>query len=250
VSLTLGEAHDRLVGAAGGYLRNTFHEEFVTCRVCRTPVDGYQRCGPCSRARAGWPKPPLADRVASITYAVKGEQGGHLMRQYKAPAPTTGARAQSIVQYAFMGALVGHTACVSVLAGTAVTHWAAVPAVSSGRTGEHPLHSLVAPIMRLFPEVPVEVAIRDSQRIVREDRFTVPPVPSGHVLVIDDTWTTGSQVQSLAWALRLAGAETVSVLVMARWLDPDWVPSQNLIRSLPGRTFDPDVCPWTGAACP
>lgn len=41
---------------------------------------------------------------------------------------------------------------------------------------------------------------------------------SSHVLLIDDTWTSGGHSQSAALALRYAGAEYITLLVLARWL--------------------------------
>jgi orotate phosphoribosyltransferase len=70
------------------------------------------------------------------------------------------------------------------------------------------------------------------------------------VLLIDDTWTTGGHAQSAVLALRKAGATRVSVLVVARWLKEDYGDNKKFIAELANRDYDPDICPWTGAACP
>src|ERR1700751_5460924 len=55
------------VRAAGGYLRNVVRPPPITCRVCAAPVDGFDRCWRCDRARriGG-----VADVVAPLTYAI------------------------------------------------------------------------------------------------------------------------------------------------------------------------------------
>lgn len=40
-----------LTAHAGGYLRNPVREPRVTCRVCTTPVDGFDLCYPCREHR-------------------------------------------------------------------------------------------------------------------------------------------------------------------------------------------------------
>jgi hypothetical protein len=58
-----------LVSGAGGYLRNPVRQDEVTCAVCATPVDGFERCFQCNRRRVHG---GLADSVAFLTYAVAG----------------------------------------------------------------------------------------------------------------------------------------------------------------------------------
>lgn len=88
----------------------------------------------------------------------------------------------------------------------------------------------------------------------------MPPVPEGaHVLLIDDTWTSGGHAQSAALAARAEGAAHVSVLVVARWIEPSWVllldgerkvDPETYLRGLSPGDYDPLVCPWTGGVCP
>lgn len=70
-----------------------------------------------------------------------------------------------------------------------------------------------------------------------------------HVLVVDDTWATGSRAQSAALALKSAGAEAVTVLVLARWLNPqDGTPTARFLRRAWPESYDPRLCP-VSAAC-
>ena len=47
-------------------------------------------------------------------------------------------------------------------------------------------------------------------------RFRAAALPGARVLLIDDTWTTGSSAQSAAMALRSAGADAVVTVVLGR----------------------------------
>jgi hypothetical protein len=88
---------------------------------------------------------------------------------------------------------------------------------------------------------------------VAADRFVVatPDLVRGrHVLVPDDTWTTGARAQSMSLTLRAAGASGVSVMVLARWLAPGWEATGAYLKTHPHRDFDPAVCPVTGGDCP
>ncbi|MEH0985849.1 hypothetical protein [Micromonospora sp. CPCC 205556] len=61
-------------------------------------------------------------------------------------------------------------------------------------------------------------------------------------LVIDDTWTTGARAQSLAYALKQAGAERVAIVVLGRHVNPDHPPSAPLLAAIRNSIFDPAVC--------
>jgi hypothetical protein len=148
-------------------------------------------------------------------------------------------------------ALDGHTKCAGTLAGRPVTHWAIVPSLPA-KPYDHPLRRLV--IDRVpGTEVPLAAAANVSQpRTVNPDHFTCATrLPQGsHVLLIDDTWTTGGHAHSAVLALRKAGAKRVSVLVVARWLKEDYGDNTRFISELSTRDYDPRICPWMGAACP
>ena len=235
-----------LVAVGGGYLRNPVRSRHVTCADCMTPVAGYELCFPCNghHARSG-----LADATAFLTYAVAGRESGHVMRGYKARPPV--AEHRMVVGLLLLLALDGHTKCAGTLAGRPVTHWAIVPSLPA-KLYEHPLRRLVvdrAP----GTEVPLVAAANVSQpRTVNPDHFTCAMRlhQGSHVLLIDDTWTTGGHAQSAVLALRKAGAARVSVLVVARWLKEDYGDNKRFIAELATRDYDPRICPWTGAACP
>ncbi|WP_253829152.1 hypothetical protein [Prauserella aidingensis] len=90
-------------------------------------------------------------------------------------------------------------------------------------------------------------------RTPRQDRFRLSDtfegaVSGGHVLVVDDTWVSGDKGQSAALTLKAAGASTVTVLCVARWLRADWPDHEELITKLE-QPYDPLCCPVSGGTC-
>ena len=235
-----------LVSRAGGYLHNPVRKDQETCVVCATPVSGFQHCYQCRQHRC---YDGLADASAFLTYAVAGQQSGYVMRGYKAPSPLDEHRTV-VLLLLFLG-LAGHGRCPGVLAGHPVTHWATVPSLPA-KSGEHPLHRLVGSLppgreVRLTAAIDV-----DDPRDISPGHFGVMAAPprGAHVLLMDDTWASGGHAQSAVLALRRAGAARVSLLVVARWINPDYGGGAEFLRGLAGHDYDPGICPWTGGACP
>lgn len=246
VSLT--RLRDSLAARAGGYLRNPVRLAKVTCTVCARPSDGFTRCFQCRQHRYFH---GLADATAIMTYAVAGQQSGSMMRGYKA-APPVREHQLAVRLLAELG-VAGHASCAAELAGTPVTHWAAVPSLPA-KPGEHPLCPLVSPHA---PGERISLTAAASGRVqyardVSADHFAVAGrlPPGAHVLLIDDTWVTGGHAQSAALALRQAGATRISLLVIARWMTRDTSLSARFLRDLQTRDYDPAACPWTGVTCP
>lgn len=237
---------DVLVARAGGYLRNPPRRSQVTCAVCAAPAAGYTRCFICQghRAQAG-----LADRTAFLTFAVAGQQSAYVMRGYKAQPPV-GEHVTTVTLLALL-ALVMHRDCPGAMASQPVTHWATVPSLPA-RPGEHPLHRIIGNVAP-GNEIRLTAAAQcRAPRDVSPAHFSAgaPLPPGSHVLLIDDTWTTGGHAQSAVLALRRAAATQVSVLVVARWINKDYRGNAAFLTELAGRDYDPAVCPWTGGACP
>lgn len=237
---------DILVAIGGGYLRNPLRSALVTCADCTTPVVGYKRCYTCHGHRA---RPGLADAIAFLTYAVAGQESGYLMRGYKARPPV--AEHRLVVGLLLHLALTDHTGCAETLGGLSVTHWATVPSLPS-KPYAHPLHGLVASRAQGMEAPLVAAAAVEHPRALNADHFacTVALPKGSHVLLIDDTWTTGGHAQSAVLALRQAGATRVSLLVVARWLKEDYGDNKQFIADMRTRDFDPRICPWTGGNCP
>jgi predicted amidophosphoribosyltransferase len=243
---TMARLSAALVSRGGGYLRNPVRQRQVTCAVCTTPALGQDRCFACRqhRAYAG-----LADASAFLTYAVAGQQSEDVMRGYK--APQSPAEHRIVVALLVIVGLSGHAQCPQALAGAPVTHWASVPSLPA-QPGEHPLRAIVS---NVAPGQEIRLAAAASARFPRDvnpHHFSAGgPLPAGsHVLLIDDTWAGGGHAQSAALGLRRAGADRVSLLVVARWIRTDFKGNVAFLRELATRDYDPAICPWTGGTCP
>jgi hypothetical protein len=192
------------------------------CATCRGPARAdYLYCFHCGLQAESAPG-LLADVVVPVSYAMKGGELAHDLWVYKSALAGAG-RAQAALLALLLVFLRDHGSCAWRLAGGgAPTHLAVVPS-TRGRHGPHPLQVLVAPALAL-PWV--HLAIRAHQdppdpddRYLSLDRFAVRQrLPRAQVLLLDDTWTTGSRAQSAAAALKLAGAVRVVVVVLGRHL--------------------------------
>lgn len=76
-----------------------------------------------------------------------------------------------------------------------------------------------------------------------QDRYeTMRRLEGSAVLLIDDTWVTGAAAQSSAHALRHAGARAVALVVLGRFVNPDFSDHGARLDSLPS-AFDWAYCP-------
>jgi hypothetical protein len=251
--VTLDQIKAALVAQAGGYLRNTVLTD--TCPVCRTLTSLGSACGPCTRHVA---TSALPDALGFMIYAGRVppiEQSESVMYGYKrAPAIRPAAAYNAVALLAYL-AIRGHLPCPARLVGRGLTHWSTVPSLT-GRQDPHPLREIVAGINDVRAEITLDSTMPpgSNPRETNADYFAAQrPVPANaHVLLIDDTWVSGSRVRSATLALRRDGAAAVSALSLARWLSTDWEPrvTQWARSTFTAKDFDPDICPWTGSACP
>ena len=246
-------------------------ERPATCRVCACPVnDGYPECPRCHqvrRASIGASEAFPIDYAALLTYAVEGF--GLLGRGAPGRVAET-HEAEGRQAYAVLKGYKAEVALPLVLSTAAAWivwflekwgpgapwpsrrtdgawFWAVVPAVRSGRRGEHPLHRIVAAVLDSAAEVPLRVAATGGDRGFDRGMFGCDPVPDGApVVLIDDSWTSGGNVFSAAATLRRAGAAAVNTMVLGRLLNPGaWEPSRRFIDLGGLRAgFDPAQTPW------
>jgi orotate phosphoribosyltransferase len=62
------------------------------------------------------------------------------------------------------------------------------------------------------------------------------------VLLVEDTWVSGSSAQSAAVALRGAGARHVAVVVLGRHVDPADPRSAGLLARMAATGYDGSTC--------
>jgi hypothetical protein len=196
----------------------------VVCRTCLGPVGaGFARCYQCDLA-LGQAGGLLADAVAPIGYAVRGEPLADDLRRYKserAAAAEVAAAAARLRE--MLGAFLADRGG-SLWAGAGMSGGPSAVAVvpsGQGRPGAHPLVGLVRSCVAL-PMVRLSIAPREIHtRGVNPGWVRVDdPVGGADILVVDDTWVSGGSAQSTAAALKLAGARRVAVVVLGRHVNP------------------------------
>jgi hypothetical protein len=246
-----GEVRLALIRAAGGYLRNVIRRPKVTCRVCAAPADGFDHCWRCGHDRriAG-----LADVAAPLTYAIGNTQSGDLLQHYKNdPVREVRQRHSVVIKWLVFLGIALHERCITAAAGLPVSLRVVIPSLTS-RPGQHPFVEIVRTMNAVSERaVLVPAPAANCDRVTRADKFSLEPdirLDGQHVLVLDDTWTTGSNAQSAALTLRRAGAAAVSVMVVGRWLSPQFGINADFVEARLQRAYDPTICPVTGDRCP
>jgi phosphoribosylpyrophosphate synthetase len=150
----------------------------------------------------------------------------HTLRHYK-DSPSEDARTRFGDQVAatlarFLGL---HRSCIETALGSPLTGVSTVPS-SGSRSGTHPLEAAVRRVSSIgnLNTIPLRrgSALTTHNSASDAGYEVVDDATGHHILLIDDTFTTGARSQSAASALGLAGASSVAVLAIGRVIDPTW----------------------------
>jgi hypothetical protein len=218
------------------------------CRTCHTFVDeqaGWTRCIGCSRNME------YLDLVVPITYSVNLGQMHLALRRYKDGyyrQERDYARARiAAILWRF---LETHEPCVATATGVGgfevVT---AVPSSTVERDEDSVFRTIVswcAPVKDRLCRVLAPTGKPSVKHQFQLDRFEAKKRVDGkNVLLLDDTWTTGSNAQAAAYVLKTkAGAGSVALVVIGRHVNPEWeVGGQTcaeIVKTLP--PFDWGTC--------
>jgi hypothetical protein len=225
------------------FLRNPLPSYPWICPTCRgVRTEGYPLCIRCQSHydRSGG---ILSDLVVPISYSPRTGQHHHNLRTYKGSAPSLQARWNLLALLLLF--LRHHMQCIAAAAGATPTHMITVPS-TGGRSGPHPLPALIGTRLGL-PALTASANPRfgAEDRDFHSDWFTVGvPTDAGpaHVLLLDDTWTTGARAQSLAHALKTTGAATVATVVLGRHVNPEHRLSRPLLSAIADPIFDISRC--------
>jgi hypothetical protein len=129
--------------------------------------------------------------------------------------------------------LADHRACIEAALGAAAD--LVLPVPSSSRPGRSPLEGVdgLAPFVvaalghrtEWLPSALQRAAGAIGHMRPNAEAFAVPPacretVPAARVVLLDDTYVSGSRAQSAAAALRLAGARAVVIVPLGRVVRP------------------------------
>ena len=236
----------------GSYLRNVRfgaarQGSLATCSFCGAPVDGYEFCIACSRSveivRSAGLAPPV-DGVSFLTYAVElggpgeaiserqrgaGRQAYRTLQQYKRPTFNREGL-KSVAEWTAWWLERGPVKPGASIDPNLV--WAMPSSRRSGREGEHPLERVVSAVIpRSVPRIEVSAREGHLGRGLDLEAYEVSKDLSGRkVLLVDDTWATGSTVLSAGAALKAAGASAVYAMVLGRALNSAWEPTRRFIE--------------------
>ncbi|MEU2662069.1 hypothetical protein [Micromonospora sp. NPDC007220] len=233
----------RYVEVQRGYLRNPLPAHAWICPTCRgVRGEGYSLCFRC-QSHLTRSKGLLADLVLPISYSPRTGQHHHNLRTYKGTARSE--QAQRSLLALLLLFLRDHLDCVAARAGASPTHVITVPSTRNS-LGPHPLTDLVGGRLRLpWIVSAVNPSYGSDDHDFHADWFSpaLPPSPEPvHALILEDTWTTGARVQSLAYALKAAGATTVAAVVLGRHVDPTYPPARRLMDAITSPVFDTARC--------
>lgn len=189
------------------------------CQVCRLPLDVGTECSDTCRTLAGW----FTIDFATYSTARALEP---LLRVYKdasEPPPWMAEFFQDLVDECSGSALTG-----SVL--IPVPH-------NRVRTWQPNATIWLRWTSRLSTRfVPPPRSGRPARESLDPNRYDVSALPpSTTVTLLDDLWTSGATLGSLAQAVRSAGATRVTAITIGRQLRPDRPASMRAYRTLAGR---------------
>jgi len=243
----------------GGFFRNTMRESGRTCLYCTGPSTT-ELCHKCSSHRAQFGD-QLADLVVPLTYAQGNQprtqhQSAYTAYAYKNTPPA--ATCVEDMQLMVNAATSIHGGCIAAVD----SWWDSITFVPSTKRDLPPREQPTAGLARLVQWnngaehrlVLEKGANQDGHpRDVLADRFAVPAeyvdrVAGKHILVVDDTWTSGAKMQSAALTLKAAGARRVTALCVTRWTKWDWPEHEAFLKTLT-TPYDPLNCPVHGGLC-
>lgn len=195
--------------------------------------------------------PNHLDAVVPISYAPGAGQLHTALRHYK-DDPREAIRSRFHLQLASVLWLFldAHEVCVAKAAKGSAPAFDVVCVVPSkardrderraglrtllGRTCQHTAER--------FERLLIPTDRGSSEREYDPDRYEATRRVDGeHVLLIDDTWTSGASAQNSGYALKAAGAASVGFVAIGRYVRRDWADHGARLDALP-KPFDWDTC--------
>lgn len=210
------------------------------------PTAGYSECHGCGF------NPPIVDLIVPITYSVHLEQMHTVLRGYKEDeyqrqVRTRFRRDLTAVLWRW---LVAHEPCVAAAAG--VDAFDVVTTVPSNTTARDnrpgTIRTIVGELCGHTTDRYRRVLMptdRGGGRNFDPDRYrATEDMVGAAVLLIDDTWTSGSKAQSAAWTLKEgAGAGVVACVPVGRHVHRDYAATAEVLKAQPPFTWDRCAAP-------
>jgi hypothetical protein len=203
------------------------------CRICHSSTNpGYLTCYQCGfdAVSVG------ATEVVPITMSVDRELVHHHLRGYK-DGRSEEERARLTTRLAALLAvfLDHHARCLGPWDYATCVPSETRSAVAKVAERTRRLHGSTRAVLKATPG--------DWSRQFTTERFSVANSVTGdRVLLLEDTYASGSAVHSAAAVLRAAGAHVVGPLVLGRHVSPGHPPSALMLEWLRGRRWEPTRC--------
>lgn len=195
------------------------------CDLCHGPIEEARaRCWSCAQTSSVVSHP--VDLVVPISLCARGGQLHHTLRSYK-----DASRPQIRHQFTrLLGALLGrfldiHSACIAEASGRRWDYITTVPSTKP-RPGRRPLEDAIVMVKELASMH--QRALERGPTVVErlrpaEDNFrAVGDLTGDAVLLLDDTFTSGTRVQAAASTLQAAGAAVTGAVVVGRFINPNY----------------------------
>jgi hypothetical protein len=205
-------------------------------------TDGYERCYSCANGQS------VVDALAPISYSVAGETLHRALSGYKRlPTPIALPLRLELARI-LRRYLERHEPCLARAAATPGFELiTTVPSGDRHRDDKHPLRQLISVALGArrarHERLLCRTAFHTGERSYDFLKFiALRPFDGESVLLIDDTWTTGANVQSAGAALKAAGAGRVAAVVVGRHVHREWRDNDRRLKALEGK-FD-----WTRCA--
>jgi predicted amidophosphoribosyltransferase len=227
------------------WLLNLIPPSRSVCPICRGARDpDYPHCYACNQAHRG-SGGVLSDAVVPISYSPDNGQHYYQLKVYKSPtSPNRLAQFRLAVLYTLF--FNTHRGCLQRAAGGPFTHIATVPSTRA-RAGIHPLQQIIQVAHSSLPLI--AGTANEAYGNVREfarDRFHIPPLaanqPPPRILLLEDLWVTGARAQSMAHALKHAGAATVVTVALGRQINHAHPPNRPLLEAARQTPFNLNRC--------
>ena len=186
----------------------------------------FPRCWSCHRAESDLRL--TADAIGFISLAVKGDQLDQELRYYKTDSQFPGrVKTEDGLSAVLWRWLKAHETCIAKRAGVASFPVVTTIPSTKGRM-DHPLTRMVGErigisrdrfrlLLEANPDFPES---RDRDFSIERFNLLDQVEPGAPLLIIDDTFTTGSRVQSATALLKTAGAGPIGVVCIGRHFVP------------------------------
>lgn len=228
-------------------MRNVLPAGDGVCATCGTWIEvAYTRCYACNS------RPSELAVVVPITYSEHLGQMHLALRRYKDGPPGDRHRMRIRLCAILWRFMLHHEGCVADAAGApefdlVTTVPSSSPQKDDDRGNLRWIVKRCGPLKQRYERVLRATGKPESDgHVFLPGRYEATERLDGHhVLLVDDTWTSGGHARSAAFALRQAGAATVALVVIGRHVNPDWevegVTCGDRFRALP-KAFDWEKC--------